>query len=164
MAAARAASICGLRAARRCGRAADVVERGGAESGYARSDFIHQIGDQRVEDAVERLIDGQLRRGGGILPEHGVVEAAEERHAFANLCEGENAGVEAVVEVGGEVGDFVGEVDELGFERRKLVEEILGQLGMVGGGVVARVLDDAFAHGQGQVEAAKGRRSAPQTR
>ncbi len=42
------------------------------------------------------------------------------------------------------------------FKRRKLVEEIFGQLGVGCGGVVVGVLDDAFADGQGQVEAAKG--------
>jgi hypothetical protein len=39
-------------------------------------------------------------------------------------------GFVAVVEVGGVVGDFVGEVDELSFERRALVEQIFGELGM----------------------------------
>ena len=39
----------------------------------------------------------------------------------------------------------------------KLVEEVFGQFGMGGGGVVARVLDDAFADGEGEVESAKGR-------
>ena len=34
---------------------------------------------------------------------------------------------------------------------------------MLGGGVIARVLDDAFAHVEGQVEAAKARRSAART-
>ena len=60
------------------------------------------------------------------------MEAAEERHAFAApdpACR--DAGVEAVVEIGSEIGDFVGQIDQLGFERRTLVEEILGQLGMV---------------------------------
>ena len=84
------------------------------------------------------------------------MEAAEEGHGLADFIEGEDAGVEAVVEVGGEVGDFVGEVDELGFERRELVEEVFGELGMGGGGVVAGVLDDAFADGEGEVESAKG--------
>ena len=96
--------------------------------------------------------------------EHGVVETAEERHAIADLRERENAGVEPVVEVGGQVGDFVGEVDELRFERRTLVEEVFGELGMSRRGVIAGVLDDAFAHAEGEVEAAKGRRSAPRTR
>jgi hypothetical protein len=55
--------------------------------------------------------------------------SAEERHALAHLVEREDAGVEAVVEIGGEVGDLVGQVDELGFERRELVEEVFASSG-----------------------------------
>jgi hypothetical protein len=88
-------------------------------------------------------------------PQHGVVEAAEERHALAHLLQREDAGVEAVVQVGGQVGDLVGQIDQLRFQRRKLVEEVLGQLRVLGGGVVARVLDDALAHAQRQIQPAK---------
>jgi len=84
------------------------------------------------------------------------VEAAEEGHTVLDLREGEDAGFEAVVQVGGEVGDFVGEVDELGFKGRELAEEVFGEFGVGGGGVVAGVLDDAFADGEGEIEAAKG--------
>ena len=48
----------------------------------------------------------------------------------AHVVDVEDAGVKAVIEVGGEVGDFVGEVDQLRFERRAEVEEIFGELGM----------------------------------
>jgi len=41
----------------------------------------------------------------------------------------------------------------LRFEGRKLAEEEFGEFGMVWGGVVAGVLDDAFAYGEGEVEA-----------
>ena len=64
------------------------------------------------------------------------------------------AGFEPVVEVGGEVGDLVGEVNQLRFQRRTPVQKIFRQLRMVGGFVVARVLDDAFADGESEVEAA----------
>ncbi len=95
------------------GGAADVFEGdagcvAGAERCYAGADFVDQIGDEQIEDALERLIDGELGRGGGVLCEDLVMEAAEKRHAVADLIEGEDAGVEAVVEVGGEVGDLVG--------------------------------------------------------
>ena len=49
--------------------------------------------------ALERFIGNQLRLGGGILAERGVVEAAEERNARAHLLQRENSGVEAVVQV-----------------------------------------------------------------
>ena len=65
-------------------------------------------------------------------------------------------GFVAVVEVGGVVADFVGQVDELGFERRTLIEQVLGQLRMLRCVVIARVLDDAFADFEREVQAAKG--------
>ncbi len=63
---------------------------------------------------------------------------------------------EAVVEVGSVVTDFVGQVDQLCFKRRTLVEQVLCKLGMFRSVVVARVLDDAFAHFEREIQAAKG--------
>ncbi len=60
----------------------------------------------------------------------------------------------AIVEIGRKVGDLVGEVDQLRFKRRALIEKILGELGMLLGGVVARVLDDALANAEREVESA----------
>ena len=77
-------------------------------------------------------------------------------HVRRLSCDGEDAGVQAIVEVGGEVGDFVGEVDQLGLEGRTKIEEIRGEFGMSGARVIARVLDDAFTHREGEVEAAPG--------
>jgi hypothetical protein len=82
---------------------------------------------------------------------------AEHRQRLANVFEGEDAGVQAVIEISGEVGDFVGQIDQLGFKRRAGVEEVFGQFRMIGGRVVARVLDDAFADGEGEIEASKSR-------
>ena len=74
-----------------------------------------------------------LGRALGILASGHIVEAAKERDAFADLIEREDAGVEAVVEIGGEVGDLVGEVDQLRFERRAQVKKILGEFRMSAG-------------------------------
>jgi hypothetical protein len=79
----------------------------------------------------------------------------EEGNAIADVLDFEDPGVEAVVEVGGKVGDFVGEVDQLGFEGGIEIEEIGGELGMRGGRVVARVLNDAFAHSQREIKSAE---------
>ena len=62
------------------------------------------------------------------------IEICEERVASENLIDSKEAGFEAVVHVGGVVGDFVDEVDELRFERRAQVEKIFGELGILGGG------------------------------
>ncbi len=66
----------------------------------------------------------------------------------------EQAGFDAVVEVRCKVGDLVGEVDQLGFERRPLAEHVGLEQRVLMGFVVAGVLDDAFADAKGEVEAA----------
>ena len=68
----------------------------------------------------------------------------------------EQMGFVAVVEVGGVVADLIGQVDELGFERRALVEQILRQFRMLRRIVIARVFDDALADLEGQVQSAEG--------
>ena len=136
--------------------AADLVKRGGSKGGDACADLVHQIGDERIEDTPEGFTDAEPGACAGIGADDEVVEAAEEGNAVADLIEGENAGVETIVEIGGEVSDFVGQVDELSFKRGPQIEKIFGQLGVRGRGVVARVLDDAFADGEGEVETAKG--------
>ena len=75
----------------------------------------------------------------------------------ADCLEVEDARIEAIVEVGGEVGDFVGEIDQLRLERRSKIEEVFGEFGMRGAGIVAGMLDDAFAHAESEIEAAVGR-------
>src|ERR1700688_119091 len=62
----------------------------------------------------------------------------------------------AIVEVGSVVADLIGQVDELGFEGRALVQQVLGKFRMLRRVVIARVLDNAFANFEGQVQAAKG--------
>ena len=85
------------------------------------------------------------------------MKAAEEGHTLANLIQREDAGVQSVVQVGGRIGDLVGQIDQLGLQRRPLVQKVPGQLRVFGRGVIAGVLHDAFAHAQGQIQAAKGR-------
>ena len=83
------------------------------------ADFLDEIGDECIEDAVERFIDGLLGGSVGVFAGDLVVELAEERDVMADVVNFEKAGVEAVVDIGGEVGDFVGQIDELCFERRE---------------------------------------------
>ena len=63
----------------------------------------------------------------------------------------------AVIQIRGVVGDLVGKINELCFQGRPLLQQVVGQLWEFFGGVVTRVLDDALAHLKGQVQAAKGR-------
>src|SRR5271163_180594 len=61
-------------------------------------------------------------------------------------------GLESVVEVRCVVRNLVHEVNQLRFERRPLVEQILSQLREFPGGVIARMLYDPFANLKGQVQ------------
>ena len=87
---------------------------------------------------------------------HLAIKAFKHRHARADLLQRKQACLVAVIEVGGGVGDFVGEIDELRFERRAAIQQILGQLRVLFGTVIVGMLDDAFAHFKGEIEAAKG--------
>ena len=64
-------------------------------------------------------------------------------------------GLKAVVQIGGVVGNFVGQVDELRLQRRPQVQQVLRQLRMLGRAVIVRVLDDAFTHLERQIQSAK---------
>ncbi len=139
-----------------CGCAANVIKRCGVEESHTTANLFDQIGDEGVEHAVEGLVNGLLWRRRGVLCRHFVMKAAEERDMPADFCDGEDAGVEAVVEVGGEVGDLVSEVNQLRFEGRAEVEEICCEFGMSSARVIARVFDDAFTDGEREVETAPG--------
>ena len=135
------------------GGLADVGEGLDAKGLDFRGDGAHEVGDESVHHALESLVGEEAGGGGGELGEGGGVELGEEVNFCDELGEVEDFGFEAVFHVGGEVGDFVDDVDELGFERRELAEEVGGELGVGGGGVVAGVLDDALADAEGEVEA-----------
>ncbi len=89
-----------------------------------------EVGGEVVEHALDGLEHADLFANAGKLLADLVVEAGEEGHGFADLFDAEDAGFDAVIEVGGVVADLVGEVDELGFERRALVEEVVAEFGM----------------------------------
>ena len=75
---------------------------------------------------------------------------------LSNLRKSDEVGFEAVIEIGGVVGNFVGQIDELRFEWRTLVEQIFGELGKLACRIVVGMLDDAFANFKSKIEAAKG--------
>ena len=94
-----------------------------------------RVGDEVIDEAVEHLLQGlvefQLFGRVGVNLLDFAVEAFEDRNAVADLIEREQVSFESVIEVGGVVGDFVGQVDELGFQRRALVEQIFGEIRMI---------------------------------
>jgi hypothetical protein len=81
------------------------------------------------------------------------IAAGEDFDVLADVVDIEQAGFNAIIQICGEVGDLVGEVDQLGFERRALVEEIFGEVWMLIDAIVTRVLDDSLADPEREVEA-----------
>src|ERR1700728_1332739 len=77
-----------------------------------------QIVDEKIQHPLHGLVEFQFVGCVGIDLLDFTIKAPEERNAFADLFEREKMGFVAVVEVGGVIGDFVGQVDELGFEWR----------------------------------------------
>ncbi len=61
-----------------------------------------------------------------------------------------------IVEVGSAVGNFIGHIDKLRFERRTQVEQIFGEFRKLRSRIIVRMFDDALANFEGEVEAAKG--------
>ena len=139
------------------GMAAHVVQGLNSRLLYSRLRIDDQVSHQAVEHALQGFVELQLLWSFGIKPLDLGIEALEDGQTGADLVEREQMGFVAVVEVGGVVGDFVGEVDELGFEGRALVEQIFGQFRVLFCVVVARLLDDALADFEGEIEAAEGR-------
>jgi len=86
---------------------------------------------------------------------HSRVQFAEERDFAAEDSKIEKLGFESIVEVGGIVGNFVHPINELRFERRALIEKIFGELRMLLGGIVARMLDDTFANLECEIQSGK---------
>ena len=68
----------------------------------------------------------------------------------------EHPRLHAVIHIGREVGDLIGQIDELRLQRRLLIKEVGAELRVFGRGIIPRVLDDPFAHAEGQIQAAKG--------
>src|SRR5260221_1330466 len=81
--------------------------------------------------------------------------ALKQIHPVRDLLNREQPGFVAIVEVGGVVGNFVSQIDELCFERRTLIEHVLVKLRMLPGSVIVRVLNDALADFKCQIQPAE---------
>ncbi len=62
-----------------------------------------------------------------------------------------------VIHVCREIGDLIGQIDQLRLQRRLLIKKVRSELRVLGGRIIARVLDDAFTHAQREIQPAKGR-------
>ena len=84
----------------------------------------NQIASQPIQHPGQRPCQQQLRGGVWVALLHARIRTAEDRDVLAQVLQVENSGFESVIDVGGQVGDFVGEVDQLRFQRRAPIEEI----------------------------------------
>src|SRR4029077_8356583 len=114
-----------------------------------------QIVHQPVEHAFQGLVELQLLGSLRVKLSDFAIEALENLNAFPNLFQRQQVRFVSVIQIGGVVGDFIREVDELSFQRRALVQKILRQFRMLLRIVIVRMLDDSFAHFERQVQAAK---------
>jgi len=74
--------------------------------------------------------DGMFFGTAASLPANPRGESAEERDMAAYVGDVQNAGVEAIVEIRCQIGDFVGEINQLCLKRRTKIEEIFGEFRM----------------------------------
>ncbi len=85
------------------------------------SGVVDQVVGEDVLHQLQGLVEEVFFVDFGVLAFHCGETARENADVLAQVRNFEQAGFDAVVEVGGEVGDLVGEVDDLSFERRGLI-------------------------------------------
>jgi len=115
-----------------------------------------EVVGEGVLHELQGFIEEELGFDAGVLLFDDAITASDDIDVLTDVADVEETGLDTVVKIGGEIGDFVGEVDELGLQRRTLIEEVFGELGMLGDAVVAGVLDDSLANAEGEIEAAMG--------
>src|ERR1019366_8941153 len=70
----------------------------------------------------------------------------------ADVINLKQAGLHAIVQIGCEVGNLVGQIDDLRLQRRPPPEQVAGEIWMLIGAVIARMLDDPFAYTEREVQ------------
>src|ERR1035438_5142503 len=115
----------------------------------------NQVSDKAVKNTFQRLVKDQLLGNSRVAVSCLAVMPRKQIHAVRNLLDREQPRFVAIVEVGGVVGNLVGKIDKLRFERRALIEQILGEFRMVFGIIIVRMLDDALADFEGQIQYAE---------
>ena len=108
-----------------------------------------------IEQALQRLVELQFFHDTGICVFGFVVETAKYRNACAYTFEGEQVSFVAIVQVSRVIGNLVRQIDQLSFQRRTLLEHILRKFRKLAGIIVVRMLDDAFAHLECQIQSPK---------
>ena len=135
------------------GGARNVFGAGVARGRDGGAGVVDEIGDHAIERAAQGFGEFHPAAAVGIAAVDVAVELSDERNAGEQIVGVDEAGLETVVGIGDVVGNLVDQIDELGLERRAEIEQIFGEVGRIGGGVIAGMLDDALAHFEGEIEA-----------
>nr|GEU28520.1 hypothetical protein [Tanacetum cinerariifolium] len=135
------------------GRQPHVVEIARRHVGQQRARGDDQVVRQRRDQAAQRFVDGAPARQAREGPLHVLVQAGKEIDLL-QLLDGDQAGTQTVVDVVAVVGDFVGQVGQLRFQRRlgTLDEADRHRPQLTGIGQRA-VLEDALAGFEHQIQA-----------
>ncbi len=135
------------------GSAADVVR--GLRAGLQEQSFGagDEVADEMIDYVAQGFIEFQARAGARVSRFDRGEVFREEGNFVAEGVQIEKIGLEGIVEVGRIVGDFIHPIDELRFERRAEVEQIVRQFGIFGQRIIAGMFDDAFADFEGEIEA-----------
>src|SRR5215471_9876228 len=88
-------------------------------------------------------------------PVHRGVRRAKERNFAAQGTNVKKSRFPRVVDVRGVVRDFVHPINELGLQWRPQIEEIFAKLREFRLRIIPRMLDDAFAHFESEIQAGK---------
>ena len=118
---------------------------------------LQQARNQPIEQAAQHFLKLFAFGRAGELRFHFLPAAAELGDPLAGVFDFEQARGEAIVQVGRVVGDLIGQIDQLRFQRRAKSGKIFVQRRILALFEIARMLDDALADFKGQVQAGKPR-------
>src|SRR5712664_555776 len=134
---------------------ANAIHGGGTGGENALFSSFNKVGSQRIQNAFEGFVEYEFCARAAVRGIDLRVDIVEKRNFLAQNGEIQQLGFEGIVDIRGVVSNFVDPVDELRFEGRAQIKKIFGKLGKCRGGIIARMLDDAFANFKCEIESGK---------
>ena len=116
---------------------------------------LYKIGGQMIEDEPQRCVEFELPPAGRVGGIDLGVRLGKNRNLLPHGIKIEELRFARIIEVRGVVSNFIDAIDELTFERRAKFEQIFGKVREFRGSVIVRMLDDAFANLEGEIQAGK---------
>src|SRR5215475_14213969 len=114
-----------------------------------------KIACEEVDCVANRLAEFQFFPRGRMLKGDSGVEIPKKRNLGTQSVKIEEFSFTGIVQVRRVICDFIDVIDELRLEGRAQVQQIFSKFGEIGGGILARMLDDAFAHFKGEIQSRK---------